>query len=192
MIFIMGNQRTNQSGNLVGGDQAGGNISKTYNVHAVQRTTMSALIEKFKAEMGRNEEFRQKIEKLEHYCKQIDNDEIIGLEPKLEAGGQAALLDFAQRTKELFAKKLIRYQFSETGQQIHAYVLAEIYSRFHRHILPKIQKGLPAEAISDCVQKEVIDPVQGVLEENVLGLYADEINGMLYFLTGNCHIKWVK
>jgi hypothetical protein len=46
--------------------------------------------------------------------------------------------------------------------------------------------------IKRAVQHEIIDPIEAMLGENVLDLYADEINGMLYFLTGNCHIRWTK
>jgi hypothetical protein len=41
------------------------------------------------------------------------------------------------------------------------------------------------------VQSQIISPVSELLGENVLDIYPDELSGMLYFLTGNCHIRWV-
>ena len=71
-------------------------------------------------------------------------------------------------------------------------MLAEVYSRFHLAIAPMIAADAELGAINKAVQHEIIEPIQQMLEENVLELYADEINGMLYFLTGNCHIRWTK
>ena len=40
------------------------------------------------------------------------------------------------------------------------------------------------------IDDKVIKPAIFVLGENVLKLLKEDINGMIYFLTGNCHIKW--
>jgi len=190
----MASYKVNQSDNKVGGDQAGRDINKKITNIIESRsskiTPMSKLIEKFKYEYENNIQFRQTVEKLEHFSQQADDGEVVGLEAKLEDGNQLDLLKFAQKTKEIFAKKLAKYQFYESAQKIHASLLAEVYSRFYRNVYPAIQQKLPQEVIQDLIQQKVIEPVQELLEENILELYADEINGMLYFLTGNCHIKW--
>ena len=41
------------------------------------------------------------------------------------------------------------------------------------------------------IAQAVLHRVRRLLGENPLRLFAEEINGMLYFLTGNCHIRWV-
>ena len=77
----------------------------------------------------------------------MPDEEIGGLEEKLRAGNYENLLDFAQKTKELFTKKLASYQFSETAQEIHAYLLAEVYTRFNFHVFPQMKKDLQQEKI---------------------------------------------
>lgn len=41
------------------------------------------------------------------------------------------------------------------------------------------------------VYEIVVGPVNEMLGENVLELKANDVAGMVYFLTGNCHITWV-
>lgn len=191
----MPDQETSQEGNIVGGDQAGRDIVKTnvyVNADPARPTVMGRLIAKFKAERAGDAAFARVIERLQHYGSQVPGEEIIGLEPKLEAGGRNGFCNFAQKTKELFTKKLAQHQLSESAQEIHAHLLAEVYTRFHNHVYPLIVSDRPRDEVNRAIQTNVVDPVVGMLEENVLQLYADDINGMLYFLTGNCHIKWVK
>ena len=184
-----------QEKNIVGGDQAGRDINK--NIYIVpndggRRTPMGNLIEKFRYEKKNDIQFKKTIEKLEHYSRRVEGDEIIGLEAKLKAAEYDAFIEFAQKTKELFAKKLAKHQFSESAQQIYAFLLAEMWDRYYRNVYPQIQNGLPQDRICKLVETQVLDPIKELLEENVLELYADEISGMLCFLTGNCHIKWTR
>ena len=186
-----------QSGNIIGGDQAGRDIRKTtvisYSHSPGCRSEIVRLTEKFRVERGTDTAFKQTIAKLEHFQAQVPDDLLSGLEQTMEAVGcSPQQLEFAKKTKELFAKKLIEFQLSESAQRIQALLLAEVYSRFHLAIAPMIAADAELGAINKAVQHEIIEPIQQMLEENVLELYADEINGMLYFLTGNCHIRWTK
>jgi len=188
---------TTQSGNIVGGDQAGRDISKStvfnYPVSFGCRSEIIRLAEKFRAEHAKNATFNRTIDKLEHYQTQVPDDPLVGLEQKLEAAGYSAQhVEFGKKTKELFTKKLVEFELSESAQRIEALLLAEVYSRFHNIIAPMIAADADLAAINRAVQHDIIDPIQAMLEENVLELYADDINGMLYFLTGNCHIRWTK
>ena len=185
---------TTQENNVIGGNQAGRDlINNAINLYASdgsQPTQMGRLVEKFRKERQNDTRFNETVSILEHFARALSGEDTIGLEAKLRASGRESLLVFAQQTKELFTKKLIEHQFSESAQEIHAYLLAEVYTRFHNEVLPAIENGTTMETVSSLVQRRVIQPVQDLLGENVLGLFAIEINGMLYYLTGNCHIKW--
>lgn len=185
-----------QSKNIVSGDQASGDIDKRQYTYVVQqpvtRTHMSSLIERFKEESSKDTRIQAMVEKLQHYCTPVDTDEeVAGLDAKLSAGRYGQFLEYARTTKEQFSKKLAKYQFYESAQLIHAYMLAQIFVLFNNKVYPLIKKGEPQEIIFSTIQEAIISPVEEKLEENVLELFADEINGALYFLTGNCHIKWV-
>lgn len=180
-----------QKENVAGRDLAGRDINYYYS-HAGKLTLMSVLIERFKKERESDILFNSMIERLQAFCDKADEgDKIIGLEEKLLSGNYANYLAFAQKTKEQFSKKLTKYQFSESAQKILAYLLAEIYSLFNNHVYPLIQTGESQAVVLSAIQDKLIHPVKEMLEENVLEIFSDEINGALYFLTGNCHIKWV-
>jgi hypothetical protein len=42
------------------------------------------------------------------------------------------------------------------------------------------------------IQDEIVDVLSQKLGENILEIYNDCILGILYYLTGTCHIKWSK
>jgi len=193
----MASSKITQSQNTVAGDQAAGDINKNqisfnYAYDSQRRTDIAVLIEKFRVEREGDIKFYETVDKLEHYKSSPPGEPTLTLEEKLEKGGCADQLRFARQTKELFSKNLVQFQYSESAQRIHALLLAEVYSRFHRLVSPLIHQGADINAINRAVQVEIIEPVQRLLQDNVLELYAAEINGMLYFLTGNCHIRWDK
>lgn len=187
----MDDPKVRQEGSTVGHDQAGRDINNYVVYNAQKITYMSRLIEKFKEERKDDAEFYDIIEQLQHYKTQVHDEDVIGLEPKLAAGKRTSFLQYAQLTKERFTKKLVMYQSYKSAQQIYVYLLAEICSRYIYCVYPKISENASSSEISMLVQTMVIDPVREMLEENILELHAEDISGMLYFLTGNCHIKWV-
>jgi hypothetical protein len=191
----MNTSKTIQKDNLVAGDQAGRDIVKSQTNHHhyyAPPTQMSFLIQRYLAEDKTNRETAQFIDKLTEFNSCVDRGPVIGLDAKLRASGLDAQIDFASRTKEAFTKALVKHQLSETAQHIMAHLLADIFTRFERFVTPEILLGMDSSTIDSLVQDRVITPVRDALEDNVLNLYSDEINGMLYFLTGNCHINWRK
>jgi hypothetical protein len=193
-----GNSDITQKNLEVGGDNAGRDLTKTSITIATAPTGgthpgamfISQLTQRYLQEKDKNAEFRQTIDRLEHY--QAVTGPVLTLEEKLRQGGRGDLIDFALKTKEMFTKKLAKHSLIESAQQIHAFLLAEIYSRYHEHVYQHVCNKEPADVINALIRAHIIDPLLGILGDNVLGHYADEINGMLYFLTGNCHIKWAK
>jgi len=158
---------------------------------ALRASSMRSLIARFKKEAEENETFSGVIPKLQHYSNVIDApEEIQGLEGKLQVAGYDSFLHLGLATKEQFAKKLTEFQFSRSAQEILSFLLAEVFTRFHTGVLPAIASDESQTVVLRLVQSEVIDPISDLVEDNVLDLYADELTGMLYFLTGNCHIKW--
>ena len=183
--------KTTQNNNVVHGHQAGRDIINNYVFDASQPTTMGCLIQRFKKERESDVKFQDTLDILKRYTNPPPGESVDGLETKLKNSGRSGLLGFAKRAKEVFAKKLMEHQFSEAAQEIHTFLLAEVFTRFHSLVMPAIQQKKSVEEVNMIVQAAIIDPVHGLLGDNPLQLHAEEINGMLYFLTGNCHIKWV-
>jgi hypothetical protein len=162
-----------------------------FNIHRTSATQyMESLMVKFKEEQKNNTCYEDIIDDLKHYSTAIENEKIIGLEAKLIAGNRETYIPFAIQTKEKFYKKLKKNEYSESAQEIYTFLLAEIYSNFNHHIYPLLNENHPLEYINKLIEEFVINPVQDILGENILRILKDDINGMLYYLTDNCHIKW--
>lgn len=185
-----------QTDNEIKGDLAGGDIIKStvfnFGDNNSNGSQMTNLLGKLKREQENNVRYKNFIEELEHYKNPLKNERVIGLEAKLEAAGRESFLEYGLRMKEEYAKKIIKYQFSEAAQQINVHLLALVESYFMNNVYPFIYKGEPESAINQLITESIVKPLLKELEQNYLGYTAKDINGMLYFLTGNCHIKWTK
>lgn len=183
-----------QEGNVVDGDLAGRDINKPTYIYNSPKSRMSHLAEKFKQEYSDNLQVSAFIEDLQKYTTQVDDEDIsvVGLEYKLSAAGFYSYLKMAARAKESFSKKMLKYELYESAQRIYAHILGDIWARFHHEIYPLILAGASQADILSAIQEKIIDHITLSLEENVLDLLPEEISGALYFLTGNCHITWVK
>ena len=69
-----------------------------------------------------------------------------------------------------------------------------ICNKFRWLIYPLIKKSTPQEEIARLISSEIIDPIMKIIMEqgcnDIMGLTYRDIEGMIYFLTGRCHIKW--
>ena len=153
---------------------------------------MKSLVEDYKKEVASGEsEFKELFDKIRHFTSNID---VIKqeLSEKLDDGGFKDDTDWATELKETYTKRLLKNDVSQAQQKIHAFLLVKVQMAFRRHVLAAIRNGNSKEDIRMLVDDQVISKVGEYLGyDNVLDLYDDDINGMLYFLTGNCHIKWV-
>lgn len=194
----MANDKTIQKSNIVHGDNAGNDIIKNgdkvdgdkYVVnYSSKKSKLQELFEKFEYEKENDIRIKTIIEDLEHFSSQRKG-EVIGLEQKLINGKRETIIDYAMDCKDYYARKLYRYEFYESAQKINVYLLALVESYYHDSIFPLIKQGLSEPEIGKLVQDKIINPLLAELDGDTLGFSAKDIQGMLYLLTGNCHIKW--
>lgn len=119
----------------------------------------------------------------------------IGLKQKLTDGGFGNnFYHDASRQKQQFCKKSIRYQYYESAQRIDSYLLAKVKSNFDNYVMPLIgavSKSEVKQAIYEKVVKPIMDEINRYGVDDDCLCYTDaDIYGMLYMLTGNCHINW--
>ena len=120
----------------------------------------------------------------------------IGLEQKLLDGGfPKKAIDKARRQKQSYAKKATKYQYYEMANKIDNYLFAIVSDHFDREVLPLIEDEKPLREINQAVYDKVIVPVMEELNtvgdsDTCLCYTLDDVFGMLYYLTGNCHINW--
>ena len=66
---------------------------------------------------------------------------------------------------------------------------------FEAFVLPLINKGVSKDEIFKEVVIKVVQPVLDLINvegecDEVLNYNADDIFGMVYYLTGQCHLNW--
>lgn len=196
MTVSENNNEVTQTNNTVeNGDIAGRDVIKptTINIGRVSlggKSQLELLYEKLEEERKNSTVFSEMVDELLHFKSYAKDTEIIGLEKKLENGNRLKYLNFAEKSKEKFTKKLLKNEHSETAQYIYAFLLAKVYSRFETTIYPRLNEGHSEEFINQLLDEFIIKPIEDLLGNNLLRIFEDEINGMIYFLMGNCHIKW--
>lgn len=184
-------QITRQHDINAGRDVAGRDIVNINNIRPARSNQIAILYEKFRAEaenMGPAE--RSFIEDLQHYVERPAAQIVRTLREKLVESGRSDLVDDAEIAKERAMKRIMRFQSSQTAQEIFAYTLGELHSRFNHHIRPLIAAGAPRAAIDAAVYGEVLNPVVNNAEPSSLGVNPAMVEAFLYFLAGNCHIRW--
>lgn len=182
--------KVDQTGNLVRGDQAGRDVNKPTFVYQGTASPMARMIAKFRLETENDREMKLAIERLQRWFK--SEGDVIGLDEKLRLGDRTDIIQLAIEAKERFSKCLVRHEYSPAAQEIYAFLLAKTYQIFVTIIYPQICRGASAAEIDKLLVTEVYDKVEALLEDNPLEISPEEVMGMLYWLTGNCHLKWSK
>lgn len=184
-----------QENNTIGQDLAGRDIDKSNHIHFNSSENRSSkikeLFKKFKYEKENNIQFSEIIEELDRFSKPKSGP-VIGLEAKLIAANRESFLEYAIEVKEFYTKKLYKYQFYESAQNINIYLLALVRTYFMNYVYPLIYNGESSETVNIMVGEKIINPLLEELDGDTLGFSSEDIEGMIYFLTGNCYIKWTK
>ncbi len=167
-------------------------IQNNYAAHVDSR--LSRWFRKLKEEFEQDTRLQKKLDDIKRYRTKLPHT--IGLEQKLLDGGfSQTAIDRARRKKQYYAKKATRYQYYESAQRIDSHLFAIVCNRFDNYVFPLIEQSQPLADINMAVYEQVILPVMQELNANgaddtFLCYTEDDIFGMLYYLTGNCHINW--
>lgn len=187
--------KVEQENITAGNDVAGRDITKNDNSIHIHRGTsesqtnyFDSLYEQYQIEKTTNQEIKEIIFNLLHFKSSLDGD-VQGLETKLTKGQRESLINFATASKEYFYKKLFNVEYSESAQKFYASLLAEIVTDFHSFVYPNIT-SLTEIQVNQKIDEFIIIPLSNKLGKNVFDVNKYEIMGMIYFLTGNCHINW--
>ncbi|WP_316749592.1 ABC-three component system protein [Pedobacter gandavensis] len=180
---------SNVVGHIAGGDI--NDLSTKMIFSGSKGVYMKSLLDRYKKDCEGSQVKRDFIDDLDYYNNKRDGD-VIGLEEKLTMASREDLFWYANDAKDRFQRFLFKNQFSEAAQQIFVHLLTEIQSRFLNEIYQALCNGESQEKVNLLITERLINPVKEELGENYLGITAMHINGMLYFLTGNCHLKWTK
>jgi hypothetical protein len=130
-------------------------------------------------------------EKLNHYLAAPTEGDVRGLEAKLRESGRTDQLYFAMSQKEQAAKMVMRQQSSRVAQRIYTILLDELHTNYMLVVTPVIESG-GDRVVVDAAINGILHNICSMLGENFLEISVKDLLGLLYFLGGNCHIRWDK
>lgn len=149
-----------------------------------------SLIERSRKLSETDPEYREILYELQSFLDQRPGRSVIGLQAKLQKGGRPELIDDASFLENKFSRRLARNQHSPALNTLFLHCLSEINSAFCSHIQPLIRSGAPATVVDSAVMNLVIDPIYREILTVDCTLSTEMVRGMLFFLTGKCHIQW--
>ena len=170
-------------------DTGGGDFKVGY-FHTPDPTKIELLINAAKAFADDSEEYRDLLDELNNYQKPRTGREIIGLEKKLERAHMTPLVDDATYLKNNAMTKVARYQLQSHKAAVHNYIYGKINEIFNANIAPLIRSGLQVNEINRFISEMIVQPLADEICVADPTINSDTIRGMLYILTGNCHLTW--
>lgn len=157
---------------------------------SVPMTSLEAAIDSIVNNHGDDAHLIDIFEELAEYLTANPDRNIIGLEKKLEQGLRSDLTEKAVRLKNRFDRKITKKQLSPVVQKVHLQVLSSIITAFDARVSPLINQAAPISEIDAAIHEYVVLPAhKGIILFNDL-VTTEDVCGMLYFLTGKCHIIW--
>lgn len=164
-------------------------ISIEYSSALLQKNALLTLIETSQNLAKEDPAYRDMIEEFQEFLSPRPGRKIIGLENKLIEGNRTDLLEDAEYLENKFSRKVSRKQLSDKEQIVYFHCLSKINSYFKSYIKPLIVQQESHRKIDNEIQDKIISP----LYEEILvvqPMSMEMIRGMLYFLTGKCHLRW--
>lgn len=176
-------------GKMVGRDDKSLNVTTTYSKSAY----IEELYQKFQEEMTKDPELKSLCEELDYLNTPMQNETVVGLESKLTAAGRQSIVLYATELKEAFFKKLMKTaQYSLVAQDVNVYILTKIKRTFILEIFELIVAKESHTQIQMLIADRIIKPVMADLGINLFKYTEEDVMGMIFYLTGNCHLKWAE
>lgn len=112
------------------------------------------------------------------------------LEEKLTEADRDELIEYAEELKEDTTKFVLMYEASNSSRYILTHILSTIASKHKAYIIPAIKMGKPRDVVDALIDNMVIGNALSILNGTDKSITTERMYGLMYYLAGNCHIKW--
>lgn len=188
------------SGNIVNGNfNNSGEINNTTQNIYTQANRNISNIEKcyndLKEKIKNSENIDEYIDQINHYMHRYTNitqSDLRTLEQKLIDAKREDDIDEALYFKESASKFIIKYQQNLSIQYIISSILALIKKNFMHFVTPLVNNDSSIYEVNNAIDLHIIKPIEEILSNTDLSIHFHQVNNLLYFLAGNCHICWDK
>lgn len=183
------NQEINNEGLI---DQQN-NFGKVDNIYLTPKSKWQKRFEKLQEEVQNDQRYESFIEDFHNYNTIQDG---IGLEQKLtDAGFNETEIIRALRFKEKYSKRVVKGEMFQSQQEIDVEIFSLVDNNFYTYVFPQIELNVSKAEILILLREKVIQPILEILNregesDNFLNYNSNDIYGMVYFLTGKCHLNW--
>jgi len=97
--------------------------------------------------------------------------------------------------KELWSKEAFRTSDYPVIQEENLQLYSRIVREFKIYIMPLVEDEKPLREIMRQLHEVIVAPIMKIYQENGysdenLRYTYDHIYGIIYYLTGNCHLNW--
>lgn len=101
----------------------------------------------------------------------------------------------ATKRKHMYSKKLEKNKLYETAQLIDMELFSLISLYFETYIEPLIDEGAAKTVVKQAVLQKIVQPIIDLInqdgkDDTFMNYTTNEIYGMIFFLTGKCHLNW--
>lgn len=164
------------------------------NIEVSKISRLGQRFKKLKEEVEKNVLYDKFIDDFKRYNTELDGR---SMPDKLaDAGFNQREINRATYRKHQYSKKLDKNKLYETAQLIDLELFAFINLNFETYVEPSIDEGKSKPEIMKCVKEHIIDPIYKLIneegkEDTFLNYNVEDIYGMVFFLTGKCHLNWV-
>lgn len=162
-------------------------------VRLTPKTRWQKRFEKLQEEVKSDKRYESFIEDFNTYNTIQDG---IGLEQKLiDAGFSQREILRAMKFKEKYAKRVVMGEMFHAQQEIDVEIFSIIDNNFETYVYKKVIENCDKSVILECLMEKVVQPILEILNkegesDDFLNYTANDIYGMIYFLTGKCHLNW--
>lgn len=153
------------------------------------------MIEKFEKNKQDSPDFKEISQELTHFLQrkiEKNNPKLArDLKQKLIDGNREFIIEIAIESKSKVQRKIAKYGLFKTANEVFLFLLSHILSIFQYQIKEKIlSKEFSNHQIDDFITERIINPLWEDCQMSSLFDSIDEMYGLLFLLTGNCHIDW--
>lgn len=182
-----------QADKVIGRDDNSTTHNHFYNrsVNYREDLVLKRLLDEHELEKKKDPNYQQFSDDLNNFFKIKSVENLRDLNKKLIDGNRKNLVDLAMESKERVTKKIHKFALYKSAQDIYTYLLANIRTAFKHCVESRIKsRRFEIFEIDDIVKAEIIEPFFSNIQGSSLCIDIDELYGILYLLTGNCHIEW--
>lgn len=173
-------------GSIVAGDQI-----NNFQTDHVLNGSIKLLVQKLQKEMDNHSTTSGWIEDLVFFEENHPDDDVVGLEAKLDAAGMIAKRSIALKQKEHFAKFLEKRLLYDAAQQLLALCLHRIFEDFEAYVHPQCG-SISSDDLNALIHEKIVCPLVNEYCYGAFSVNHSLVRGMTYWLADRCYVRWHK